>query len=241
MTAVCDLEALEALVADTLSPGRASEVQSHARSCVDCGRELAWLRTERRLMTERKNAEPGLPPDLWRQVESRIAGTEAARAPARPPGRGGFLARFAFPVFTGAAALAAALLLLFRAPADPERRPMAGRAGVPPVAAPSSSEPSGVPVVGGVNEVLDAALAEYEQAAVELEGNLRRSRVRLPAAEAEALERRFAPARRGLSLARTGAGRDLADPEARLRALDDYADYVRSLQAVVLALDGGGR
>jgi hypothetical protein len=224
MTAPCDLEALEALVSDALASDRALAVQAHARGCPTCGQELAWLRTERRLMAERKSGEPGLPPDLWRSVEGRIG---AATTPIRPP-RGRFLARLALPVFTGAAALAAALLLYLRSPAIDT---------VSSAARPEST----LPASGGVIPVLDAALAEYEQAVAELEDDLQRSRGRLPAATAQELERRFGPTRRELTRARAGAGEDRADPDARLRALDGYAEYVRSLQAAVLALEDSER
>ena len=164
-------------------------------------------------MSERKSAEPGLPAGLWRAVEMRIA---------RP--RSGFrfqMRRLAVPVLTGAAALAAAVFLLWPRPA-----------GQAPLLVSSMASAS----ASGVNQVLDAALVEYQQAIAVLEGDLRRSRGKVPAAEMEELERRFLPARR--QLGEMGAG---GDPESRLRTLDGYADYVRSLQAVVVALDGGDR
>jgi hypothetical protein len=242
MTPVCDTEALEALVADALSPERAFALQTHVRGCPACARELAWLRTERRLMAERKSAEPGLPPELWRAVENRIG----AAQPAPRPRRGGrFLARLAFPVLTGAAALAAGLLLYFRVPPGSTLRPLPGQApavsasrpDIRPAAGPSASASS-----QGVMAVLDAALVEYQQAVAELEADLRRSRGRLPVAVAQDLDRRFGPARRELDQARVGAsGTTPGDPEARLRALDGYADYVRSLQAAVLAVEGTPR
>jgi hypothetical protein len=224
MIGPCDVEALEALVSDALTPDQALAVQAHARTCPACGQELAWLRAERRLIGERKRTEPGLPPDLWRAVEGRIG---AGAAPVKPP-RGRFFARLALPVFTGAAALAAALLLTFRTPAvDP---------GAGAVALEST-----LPAASGVIPVLDAALAEYEQAISELEEDLRRSGGRLPAATAQELERRFGPTRRELTRARAGATEAETSPEARMRALDGYAEYVRSLQAAVLALEDSGR
>jgi hypothetical protein len=227
----CDLEGLEALVAEALPAERASELQTHARTCASCTRELQWLRTERRLMSERKVAEPGLPPDLWRGVERRIAAAGGAGHPARP----GFFARWrpfarlAFPVLTGAAALATAVVLHLRNPESPPPATSDGDLGA------LATGPATVSATG-VMEVLDAALAEYQQAAALLEKDLKQSRRRLPSLEAEALERRIEPARRQLGDPPTGA-----DAESRLRALDGYADYVRSLQAVVLAVDGGGR
>jgi hypothetical protein len=234
MTAVCDSEALEALVADALAPDRALMVQAHVRDCPGCARELTWLRAERRLTAARRNAEPALPPDLWQAVESRIRQAEApvALRPRRPTR---FLARLAFPALTGAAALAAAVLLFVRAPAGPGLRPIPGRGEVP--VARSLPGPA-VQAAGGVMAVLDAALAEYDQAASELEADLQRSRQRLPEATAQELDRRFGATRQELTRVRAGGGPPGADPETRMRALEDYADYVRSLQAAVLALDG---
>jgi hypothetical protein len=235
MTPVCDPEALEALVADALSPERAAALQTHARTCSDCGRELAWLRAERRLMVERKSAEPGLPADLWRAVENRIGGATPVRR-SRPGGR--FLARLAFPVLTGAAALAAGLLLYFRLPPGATLRPLPGQAPVLSASRPDAL-PAASPSAPGVMAVLDAALVEYQQAVAELEADLRRSRGRLPVAVAQDLDRRFGPARRELDQARAGVA--VGDPQARMRALDGYADYVRSLQAAVLAVEGSNR
>ncbi len=232
MTAPCDVDALEALLADALPPERALAVQAHLRTCAACLGELDWLRTERRLMAERRSAEPSLPPDLWRAIEGRI--TRAA--PARRPGRGPFLARLAFPVLTGAAALAAALLLYFHGPAGPEPGFVSAP---PPITRPMQSPPAREGEVGGVLTVLDAALAEYEQAVAELEGDLQRSQGRLPEAESRTLDQRFGSARRELMLARADVTRDADDPDARLRALDGYADYFKSLQAAVLALEDG--
>ena len=96
----------------------------------------------------RPSTEPGLPAGLWRAVEMRIA---------RP--RSGFrfkMRRLAVPVLTGAAALAAAVFLLWPRPA-----------GQAPLLVSSMASAS----ASGVNQVLDAALVEYQQAIAVLEGD----------------------------------------------------------------------
>jgi hypothetical protein len=232
----CDLEALEALVADRLAPERAVEVQAHARACDDCAHELDWLRTERRWMTARKNAEPALPAELWQGVEGRLAQPRGLNRvfgrlrAARP-------FRFVLPVLTGAAAAAAAILLLVHGrgetpvlvqevrPATNEVSSAGLAAGLPTAAAGS-----------GVIQELDAALVEYEEAMAVLQKDLRRAQGRLRPGQVEALERGAGRTRQLLADARAGV-----DPEARLRALDGCADYVRSLQTALLAADGAPR
>jgi hypothetical protein len=235
MTAGCDLEALEALVADRLPTARAFEVQAHARACADCARELEWLRSERRWMNARKTAEPALPAGLWEAVEGRLV---QPRGLARVWGRvraARPLGRFAFPVLTGAAAVAAALLLLVRGAGEPTRMVQ----HLPPAtneiagAAPARGEKPGA---AGVIEVLDAALVEYEQAVAVLRQDLEKARGRLPAAQVAALEQGLGRAQRLVTDARAGR-----DPEARLRAVDGYADYVRSLQSALLTVEGASR
>jgi hypothetical protein len=234
----CNLEALELLVADRLTNQRAFEVQAHVRGCADCARELDWLRSERRWMAARKNAEPALPAEMWQAVEGRLQQPRGlnlviARLRKLRP-----FTRFALPVLTGAAAATAALLLMTHtkndgaSPVVQAVRPAtnevasAGLAATLPSPAPGS----------GVIQVLDAALTEYEQAAAVLQKDLRRAQAKLPPAEVAELERGAGRTQRLMADARAGV-----DPEARLRALDGYADYVRSLQTVLLAVDGAPR
>ena len=200
----CDVELLEALARGDLPPERASEASAHVRRCPTCTQELAWLRAERALFGKRAQREPALPPEIWQNVERRIA--------ERPRTRRMALAGTALTL----AAAAAALILIWHSPPPP-----------PPTAATPATRPR-----PDANHVLDAAEQEYQQAIGVLEGELATAQRR------GAVLPRW---RDDLSLARTvmadASGAAGRDPEARLRVLDGYAAYLRSLQTVVLAVE----
>jgi hypothetical protein len=199
----CDVEVLEALARGRLPPERASEASAHVRRCPACTEELAWLRAERALFDQRAQREPALPPEIWQNVERRIA--------ERPRTR-----RIALAGALTLAAAAAALILIWHPPPPP-----------PPAAATPVTRPR-----PDANRVLDAAEQEYRQAIGVLEGELASAQRR------GAVLPRW---RDDLSLARTvmadASGAAGRDPEARLRVLDGYAAYLRSLQTVVLAVE----
>jgi hypothetical protein len=196
MTPGCDREALDALVLGRLGAEGEAEVIAHARGCAACSEELAWLRTERALFTERREA--ALPPEIWQAVERRIS--------ERPrPSRRATVAAVALAL-GAAAALAIAVHPWTEAP-----RPTALAVARP--------DPG---------RVLDAAEQEYRQAIAVLEGELAGSAV------APRWRDDLAIARSGVADARTAAGRD---PEQRLRVLEGYATYLRSLQTVALAIE----
>jgi hypothetical protein len=205
----CDPEALDALVLGELAPERAAEVSAHADGCAACAKERELLRAERTLMARRAEAEPALPPQIWREVQRRI------EVPRRTAWRWG--AVLAAAVSASAAALALAWL-----------RPRPPVVVLPPPAvtapAPARSEP---------DRVLDAAEQQYRQAIKELEGEFAQARGRLAPPQARRWEKSFAAAREEVALL---AGAHTADPETRARALDGYAAYVRSLQTAVLDL-----
>jgi hypothetical protein len=203
----CDLEAIEALVLGELSPERAAEVAAHAESCAACAKEREMLRAERALLARRAQAEPALPPQIWREVQRRI------ETPRR-------WWRWGAVAATAMAAGAAALVLAW-----PRPRP----APVPQVA----TAPAPAPVRSTPDIVLDAAEQQYRQAIAVLEGELAQARGRLAPNQARRWEKTFSAAREEVALL---ASARTADPETRVRALDGYAAYVRSLQTAVLDL-----
>jgi hypothetical protein len=81
--------------------------------------------------------------------------------------------------------------------------------------------------------VLDAAEQEYRQAIAVLEGELSSAQRRGSPLSAR-WRSDLSVFRSEVADARGAAGRD---PDARMRVLDGYAAYLRSLQAVVLAIE----
>lgn len=142
-----DAEELEALALGRLPAGRAAEVEAHAASCAECGRELAWARAERALFERRARTQAE--PALWAAIESRIA-PGAQVLPLRPPRR---------RVFAVAAAglAAAAAILISVVPAR--------RAPVEPVGA----DELDAPVEPEVLAALDGAERDYRKALAKME------------------------------------------------------------------------
>jgi hypothetical protein len=212
----CDLEAIEAMVLGELAPERAAEVSAHVESCADCGRERELLRAERALLARRAEAEPAVPPQIWREVQRRI------ETPRRSAWRWGAVVALA------ASASAAALALAWLRPPPPRPQPVVVAPAPPRAPAPRP----------GPDGVLDAAEEEYRQAIAVLEKEFAQARGRLAPPLAHRWEKTFASAR--VDVAQLSGAR-VADPDARVRSLDGYAAYLRSLQTAVLALEEGRR
>ncbi len=81
MSTHIDIESLEALAADEAIANGAL-VAEHIASCAECSEELAWLRSERALFSQRAD-EMGSVDHLWDGVDERIAGAKEQRAPYR--------------------------------------------------------------------------------------------------------------------------------------------------------------
>jgi hypothetical protein len=84
MSTHIDIESLEALAADEAIANGAL-VASHLASCDECSEELAWLRSERALFSQRAE-QVGDAEHLWDGVAEKIARANEQRAPYRENG-----------------------------------------------------------------------------------------------------------------------------------------------------------
>ena len=215
-----ELEELEALALGVLAEERAQEIEAHARECPQCLRELRWARAERELL-QRRPAPPTA--HLWEDVLRRIS---AARPRLHRP-------RWAFRVAAGVAgaAAAAAILLFALRPArvvSPLFLPDAGLA--------EAKRPRPALVDAKALAALDRAEADYRDAAKVLEGEYERLRPRLDPALARRWDETLTRARAQLGESRNVAAEDV---NARMRLLDGYAGYLRSLRSVVIEAEEG--
>jgi hypothetical protein len=248
MGAHLSVEALERLAANDAPPARGAlrgppaeepkpepepEAHEHLRECAICARELAWLRAERLLLARRREGQGPLPASLWQGVLARVSSPAVGRS-----SRSRALARWAAvrrvrwvpaPVrrapaafALAAAATAAAVVLAFAL------RPQA-----------SGTDATGSPDAVALREdlpdpevarVLERAEADSRSAARVLETEYRAGRGNFDAATAGSWDKSLAATRSQLDSAHALAGNDV---EARLRILDGYAAYLRSLRAVV--------
>jgi hypothetical protein len=203
MSAHLSLEDLEALAIGQLGQPRAAEAEAHAAGCAECARELQWSRTEQALFS-RRSVKPV--DSLWAGIAARI---ETPRRIHRP--------HWARRVALTAAATAAAAVLIVAL------RPQAPRA--PDVTASESNN-----AIADALATLDKAEADYRRAASVLEAEYKSSRKNLDPELARRCDETLARARSGLGDARTMAAQDV---NARIRVLDGYAGYLRSLRSVV--------
>jgi hypothetical protein len=210
MTA-CRPEELEGLVRGELLPAVDAEQRAHLPTCASCRAELAALESERAIFAARRAQEPALPDLLWQGVEARLF-----RAPGGAPRPVRYI-RTGVWVSCGAIALAAAAAFLW-APRPPSRPPGALEA----------RERSPADEARDPDRTVAAAEKQYREAIAGLEAEYRTRRGRLDPAVAELYDATFARTRSDLTA--TAPGEPL---ELRLRALDGYAVYLRSLQTVV--------
>ena len=199
-------EELESLALDELAPDRAGQVEMHAAACPQCGRELSWLRAERMLMARRP---PGQTLYLWPAVAARL------RRPLPRPHR-------AWRISVGAAVAAAAaavLLAVVRHRPEPVEPPQATR------------QPRQGPAIDPkALAALDRADADYWDAAKVLEDEYARLRPHLDPELARRWDETLTRARAQLGESRAVAADDV---NVRMRVLDGYAGYLRSLRDVV--------
>jgi hypothetical protein len=201
------LEELEALALGELPPERAALAEDHAAQCAECGRELSWVRAERALFARRPSPPTA---QLWPAVEARL------RHPRRLP-------RWATRVSLAvAAAASAAAVLLFT------QRP---HAVVPVAAQPVKTAQRTRPAIDATTlAALDRAEADYRDAARILEAEYARMRPQLDPALAQRWDETLTRARAQLGESRSVATNDV---NARMRVLDGYAGYLRSLRNLV--------
>jgi hypothetical protein len=201
------LEDLEALALGELSPGRAADAEDHAARCAECGRELSWVRAERALFASRPSPPTA---QLWPGIAARL------RHPRRLP-------RWATRVSLAvAAAASAAAVLLFT------QRP---QAVAPVVAQPVKTAQRPRPAIDAKTlAALDRAEADYRDAARILEAEYERMRPQLDPVLAQRWDETLTRARAQLGESRSVASNDV---NARMRVLDGYAGYLRSLRNLV--------
>jgi len=201
-------EELDALCSGELPPELGSQVEDHARRCPSCGRELAWLRAERELVTRRAAKAPALDKSIWQKVEERIY----APIPLRR-GRQTLVGAIV------AVSAAAALAVIVRPTQLPRGPGTYGPDGA------VQDELAVVPPAPAVN-ALDKAEGDYRSALTVLEAEYARSREKLDPRTKERWDRAVSRARVQLADASVAAAPDV---NARLRVLDGYAAVVRSL------------
>ena len=205
-------EELEAVALGRSGASRAAEIEAHVAGCADCSRELAWLRAEKALMARR----PSPPTDhLWPAIAARL------RHPRRRP-RWDVRVSLA----AGAAAAAAAVLVaVFRPgrPPVPAQPPQREQQAARPVRPRAAIDPKTL-------AALDRAEEDYRKAAKVLEGEYERLRPQLDPDLARRWDETLTRARAQLGESRAVAADDV---NVRMRVLDGYAGYLRSLRYVV--------
>jgi len=199
---------LESLALDELSRDRAAQVEAHAAACPQCAHELSWLRAERTLLTRRPLAQTA---HLWAGIAARL------RHPRRRPHR-------AWRISVGAAVAAAAAAVLV---ATVRTRPEPAAPQTPQATRQQRQRPAIDPKALAA---LDRAEADYRDAAKVLEAEYARLRPRLDSEMARRWDETLTRARAQLGESRAVAADDV---NVRMRVLDGYAGYLRSLRDVV--------
>ncbi|HMC33736.1 MAG TPA: hypothetical protein VKH65_04995 [Myxococcales bacterium] len=199
---------LESLALDELSRDRAAQVEAHAAACPQCAHELSWLRAERTLLTRRPLAQTA---HLWAGIAARL------RHPRRRPHR-------AWRISVGAAVAAAAAAVLV---ATVRTRPEPAAPQTPQATRQQRQRPAIDPKALAA---LDRAEADYRDAAKVLEAEYARLRPRLDPEMARRWDETLTRARAQLGESRAVAADDV---NVRMRVLDGYAGYLRSLRDVV--------
>ena len=195
-------EELEAVALGEPGDPRATEIEAHVAGCTDCCRELAWLRTERTLLGRRPLLQTT---HLWPGVAARLE---------HPRRRTHWAWRIAVASGVGAAAAAVLFAVLRPGPlpvAQPQQSARRPRSAIDPKTL----------------AALDRAEADYRNAAKVLEGEYDRLRPRLDPELARRWDEPLTRARTQLGESRAVAADDV---NVRMRVLDGYAGYLRSLR-----------
>lgn len=226
MTGHLDTVRFEELALDAAA---SAAEEAHLAGCAACARELAWARAERALLSRRPR--PSVE-HLWAGVQERI--TRPSRR-ARGP-------HWARRIAVAAAAAALAASLVFALRTGP--KPTAGLQQ-PVAQAPLGSQPGTGPADAKAPETLssgpdartllalDRAEADYRDAAKVLEAEYARIRPSLEPKLAARWDETLSRARIHLG----DAQKNLValDVNARMRVLDGYAAYVRSLRTALVS------
>jgi hypothetical protein len=210
---------LEALRDGTLADGLERELRSHLEACDECRADLAWLKAERQLMTER--VARGLAPDvawLWAGIERRL-GEPTLGAPPRRQVR--HLPWLAGPMLAAAAAMVA-MFIGPRAYFVPEQQAPAARAQAAAKRDPKTA--------------LAKAETEVAAAAGVLEQRYLAERDRLGPGRTVAIEAIYEQSRARLAEAKTVLAAQTDVPQ-RLAYLEGYSSYVHTLQGLVADLE----
>jgi hypothetical protein len=207
------LEDLESLALGELPEDRKAAVEAHAAGCAECSRELSWLRAEKALLARRPPLQTA---HLWPAVAARLT------HPRRRP-------RWAWraAVAAAGAAAAAAVLLVVARPHPPAIATQQTQTPVPVATRPPRQRPAIDPKTLAA---LDRAEADYRDAAKVLEDEYARLRPNLDGELARRWDETLTRARAQLGESRAVAADDV---NVRMRVLDGYAGYLRSLREAV--------
>jgi hypothetical protein len=217
-----DIEELEALAR---GEGTA-EARAHAGGCAECAREVEWARAERALFARRPVPSVDA---LWPAIEARIAPKPLSRRP--------HWHRRALATAAGAAAAAAVLFVAVR-PRHVQVAPKTEVAQQKTDVAQGQPQPARqVPTDARRSRLdpkalaaLDTAENDYRHAAAVLEAEYETLRPHLEPALAKKWDETLTRARTQLVQSRAVASDDV---RARMRVLDGYAEYLRSLRDVI--------
>jgi anti-sigma factor RsiW len=204
------VEELEAVALGEPCGDRAKEIEAHVAQCPACARESAWLRAEKALLERRP---PPQTAHLWPGVAAQL------RHPRRRP-------RWAWRVGVAAgagAAVAALLLAVLR----PRPAPVAQQQQPQELAQRERKRPA---IDAKTLAALDRAEADYRDAAKVLEAEYDRLRPSLDPDLARRWDETLTRARAQLGESRAVAADDV---NVRMRVLDGYAGYLRSLRDVM--------
>lgn len=203
------VEELEAVALGEPCGNHASEIEAHVAQCAACGRELEWLRAEKALLDRRPAPQTA---HLWPGVAAQL------RHPRRRP-------RWAWRVgvAVGAGAAAAAVLLVVL-------RPRPASVVQPPPQQVAQRERQRPAIDAKTLAALDRAEADYRDAAKVLEAEYDRLRPSLDPDLARRWDETLTRARAQLGESRAVAADDV---NVRMRVLDGYAGYLRSLRDVM--------
>jgi hypothetical protein len=239
-----DIEELEQVA----KGGGAAAVREHVEGCAECAREVAWARTERELFARR--ALPDVT-NLWAGVERQLAeqmdGQLAERDAGKPLAAAAQKSILRRPhwhrraaALLGAVAAAAVVLFAVRpkqapvAPSQPVAQGQApGQPGQTAGAQPDQqlTEARRARLDPKALAALDTAEADYRHAASVLEAEYESLRPHLDPALAKRWDETLTRARTQLVQSRAAVASD--DVRARMRVLDGYAEYLRSLRDVI--------
>jgi hypothetical protein len=203
------IEDLEALVLDELPADRRAEARAHLGTCLECAQELSWLEMERALLARRPSPDTSR---LWPGVAARLT------HPRRRP-------RWAWRLVVGAAGAAAAAAVLLVTVRPQKQQPVQ-----PPAPQAARAERPRPGIDPKTLAALDRAESDYRDAAKVLEAEYERLRPRLDPELARRWDETLTRARAQLGESRAVASDDV---NVRMRVLDGYAGYLRSLRDVV--------